>query len=144
MFTERSLVEKLELFVDEYISMLMQHHYLPIFVLQTIHRNPDFVKEIPQPFMEALVGYFKLEIERGRIKLVDPMQFIPSVMGMCVFPFVAKPVLKHVLMLDEDAFTELMTREIFWCSVKTIGEDLLPYRADAISPLIGKHEPLPQ
>lgn len=108
LFSEVSLIEKMELFVDQYMDLLTKNPYLPIFVLQTVHKNPDFIKELPKEIMQGLIEYFNGEIEKGKIKKVDPEQFIPSLIGMCVFPFAANPVIKHMFAFDNKQFDQFI------------------------------------
>ncbi len=108
LFTEISLIEKIEHLIEKYLDFLSKNPFLPIFIFQTVHRNPEFVVDLPKDVMLSLVDYFNMEIEKGSIRRVDPLQFIPSLIGMCIFPFLARPIVQHMLNLDDPSYQALL------------------------------------
>jgi hypothetical protein len=42
------------------------------------------------------------EIDSGKIKPIDPKQLIANLIGLCIFPIVAKPILKVLLFNNND------------------------------------------
>jgi hypothetical protein len=46
--------------------------------------------------------------EKGLIKKVSPIQLMLNILSMCVFPFVAKPLVKGVTGIDEVQFKLLV------------------------------------
>jgi TetR/AcrR family transcriptional regulator len=111
--TEAPLFDKLELFVDEYISLLLRNPALPRFVFNEINTNADafikvYFKDKGTRNISALVGAVQKEIEEKRIKPIDPRQFLMNLMAMCVFPFLARPILQVVMKLDNQQFMQLM------------------------------------
>ena len=104
IFTDISLVEKVEYFIERYIELLVDKPYLPMFLINTVHRNPDFIAELPREFMQGFLGYFQMEVEKGTVRNIDPKQFILSVMSMCIFPFMAKPVARHMFDMNEEEY----------------------------------------
>jgi hypothetical protein len=66
----------------------------------------------------------KQAIKDKEIRAVDPKNFVVSLLGMCVFPFVAEPMLKHLLPgfdTESPGFIKKRTREIIdliWSDLK--------------------------
>ncbi len=111
--SEASLFDKLELFVDEYISLLLKNPSLPRFVFNEINTNADafievYFKDKLIQNISALVRTVQKEVEEKRIKPIDPRQFLMNLMAMCVFPFLARPLLQVVLKQDNQQFTQLI------------------------------------
>lgn len=107
------LFEKIERFCEEYVTLVMDNPYLPLFVLNEINRDPHYFlgkvwkgKSTPRP--EKLLAQIKAEQAAGRIRSVDPLQLLMHLLSMTIFPFVAKPMLRKNLGLDEQTFRVVM------------------------------------
>ena len=112
---ELGLFEKIERFCDEYITLVMDNPYLPLFVLNEINRDPHYFlgkvwkgKSTPRP--EKLLAQIKAEQKAGRIRAVDPLQLLMNLLSMTIFPFVAKPMLRKNFGMDEQAFRLAMEK----------------------------------
>jgi len=87
-----TLDEKIEILVENYISLLIENPELPLFVLSEIRVNPERFKvrlQIP----DLLRNSSLVRQMREKRPDVEPVHFITSLLGMTLFPFVAKPVL---------------------------------------------------
>ncbi len=106
--SELSLYEKIEQFCDGYISMALENPYIPMFVLNELHKQPDaFVRKMfnnELPDLSKLVQQIDEEIKKGNIKPISPVQLIMNMMSLCVFPFLAKPIFSILMGLDELQF----------------------------------------
>ncbi len=98
-----TLEEKIESLVEKYIDMLLENPDLPIFILSEIRANPERFKEAIH-IRKILNDSSLIRQLREKRPDVEPIQFIVSVLGMAIFPFVAKPV----LYLDNTHFNALM------------------------------------
>lgn len=108
-----TLFEKIEKFTDEYIQVIMAHPYIPVFVLSEIHRNPDsFFQNYFHPEMKAgvvhIMGEFEKAVDNGEIIKTDPMQLLINMMSLCVFPFIAKPMLQRVIEASDETYNNLL------------------------------------
>lgn len=95
--TEMSVRDKLEAIVDGYLQMLFENPRLPIFVIFSAYRDPSILEHMPRPVFSDLMGFLRNAMKKGLLKKVDPEHLLVSIMGMCVFPFVAKPIASHML-----------------------------------------------
>lgn len=98
-----SLDQKIETLVEKYIDLLLENPDLPIFILSEIRANPERFKEAIH-IQEILKGSSLIRQLRDKRPDVEPIQFIVSVLGMTIFPFVAKPI----LFLDNSDFNVFM------------------------------------
>jgi len=103
--------EKLPRFVNEYLELLKENPYLPNFIMNELNRAPDKVE-----------GYFA----RGELLSVKVIRrieqqlhdvnphvsaphFVMNLISMCVFPFIAKPVVKQLFINPEpEAFNRFI------------------------------------
>ena len=110
--SDKTLFEKIEIFCREYISQVMRTPYVPIFILNEINQQPEaFLKKMfgdRKPPVDIFLKQFQKEIKQGKIKPVNPIQLFINIMGLCVFPFVAKPIIQLMAGKDKAQFDALM------------------------------------
>lgn len=107
--TELPVQEKIKAIVENYVTSIAETPYLPLFVMNEIHQQPELLVMR----MRSMTGFpnvisFMKEIveagKRGEIKEVSPIQLFLNIISMCIFPFVAKPLIQGVLQLDNVQF----------------------------------------
>lgn len=104
--SETSLEEKFERITAHYINMLIEHPDLPIFVLSEIRNDPDrFSNRLQAKTLLTQSVFVKQLLERKTS--INPFHLLMNLLGMTVFPFVAKPVLQPVIG-GEDNYIKLM------------------------------------
>lgn len=107
------LFEKIEQFVNQYIDEILENPYLPLFVLNEIHRNTDwFLKNVikgeNQPKPELFLKQIEKEVKKKTIKRVDPIHLLLNILSMTIFPFIAKPMVQSKLGLTDAQFKAVM------------------------------------
>ena len=112
-YSEQSLPEKVEAFVDHYLDLLLNNPHLPGFVINELNRHPEeFVANIlrqkARPDPMPLLVQVQLEGQAGRIREVNPFHFFLNLISMCVFPFLARPMLQNLVKIDDETFDNLM------------------------------------
>lgn len=101
-----TLDEKLEKITESYINMLLEHPDLPIFVLSEIRNNPEQLSNRFQARKHLTESVFIKQLVARRSD-INPFHFLMNLLGMNLFPFVAKPVLQPIVG-NEDAYRQLM------------------------------------
>ncbi|MCX6232574.1 MAG: TetR/AcrR family transcriptional regulator [Bacteroidetes bacterium] len=101
-----SFERKIEIFVENYINMLINFPQLPSFVLTEVNRNPERIAEmfgkigiIPSVILQGI----QKEVDKGNISAVEPKQILANIVALCVFPFAARPLLQIVLTENDTA-----------------------------------------
>lgn len=95
-------------FIDRYIRALNAEPSLPqLMVREVLARNSPYQKVIAQRFVQQAVNLMPPrlaeDIALGRIRAdMDPRLTLMSLVGMCVFPFLAGPILWPVLGYEYD------------------------------------------
>ncbi|AZI40975.1 TetR/AcrR family transcriptional regulator [Epilithonimonas vandammei] len=100
---ELTLEQKLETLAENYIDLLIDNSDLPIFILSEIRANPERFKDRLQVQHILRNSSFVSQIREKRPD-VEPVHFIVSLLGMIIFPFIAKPI----LFSDTKRFNALM------------------------------------
>lgn len=111
--SEIPLLQKIENFVEAYITVVMENPYLPIFVLNEINRDPErFLKKLwpnhSKPNPAPLLKQIQEEVAAGRIKPIDPASLLVNMISLVVFPFVGRPMIQHMIGMDKKQFAAFM------------------------------------
>lgn len=116
---DQALPEKIRSAVDNYITGISENPFLPLFVLNEINQNPHRIAErfLSAPNFPNIRGFAQQlmdGMEKGTLRRVDPIQLMISIISMCIFPFVAKPLLQAVFSVDDPAFRRFIEeRKVF-------------------------------
>ncbi len=98
---------KIENFVSLYIDLLAKHPHIPGFVTHEISSRPKrLLKFIDAAGLNItlLKQEIKQEIKKGTIIDIAPEQLIVNFISLCVFPFIAKPIITNIV-LDNNKIT---------------------------------------
>ena len=107
-----SLEKKIEQVVANYIDLLLEEPDLPTFIFNEVRPNPQFFV-VHSPIREvltnsALTRQYAEAVARGEISEPNLMHAILNVIGLVIFPFVAKPILSAITNLPEEQYKALM------------------------------------
>lgn len=86
----------LEQFITEYIMLLKRKPYIPQFVIHELNRNPErIVEEMKSTRFDKQLLFDLIEqaAEDKLIRPIPPVHLITNILSMCVFPFVARPII---------------------------------------------------
>ncbi len=101
------LFEKIEKVSFNYIEMLKRNPDIAIFVFHEISRNPQRLvgnfKNVGAEF-EIISMQIAEEVTAGNIIPIKAEHLIANLISLCVFPFIAKPVLMGMTGMDQDAW----------------------------------------
>ena len=111
--SDMPLFEKIEHFCEEYITVMAENPYVPLFVLNEISNDPEnFLTRIwdkkgfprPQKFLDQI----EKEARKGTIKRISPLHLLINLISMCIFPFVGKSMIQFTMGLDELQFRNII------------------------------------
>jgi AcrR family transcriptional regulator len=88
--------EFLESFIRNYILLIKKRPFIPSFVIHELNRKPErIVQYIKQsPFKkEGVFNLIRQAVEDGKIRPIEPVHLITNIIALCIFPFVAKPII---------------------------------------------------
>jgi len=111
---DSSIEDKVKNFTSNYITFISKHPYLPNFIIQELNRNPKFFEKIQQnaafPTLEKFKAQVALEVEKGILKPTDGEQLFINILSLNIFPFIASPLIKGLLKVDDKGFKQLMEK----------------------------------
>lgn len=111
--SDEPLFVKIEQFCNEYITVVLENPYLPLFVLNELNQDPVYFmnklwKEDKRPDPQKFLEQIEREIKKGVIKRISPVQLLMNLISMTIFPFVGKPMFQLNLGIDDLQFKMLM------------------------------------
>ncbi len=102
-----SLEIKVERIASNYIDLIIENPELPLFVLSELRNNPGHFIKLTEKAEFLNQSVFIQQIEKKRPD-IHPFHFFVSVMGLCLFPFLMRPVLQKMANMKDKAFVDLM------------------------------------
>jgi hypothetical protein len=93
--------KKVELFIENYLNIIVDNPFIPAFIIGELNRNPqelaDFIFEsgietTQVPFIIGEVISKELGITPQQVR-----HLIVNIVALCVFPFVARPLLERII-----------------------------------------------
>lgn len=112
--SDNSIFEKIRAFSSNYISFIMEHPYLPNFIIQELNRNPQFLKNLISKEDFPSVEKFKIQVdkyvEKGLIKPINSSQLFINLVSLNILPFLAAPLLKGFLNLNDSEYKQLLKK----------------------------------
>jgi AcrR family transcriptional regulator len=109
---ETSFEEKVEQFAAGYIDLIFREPDIPLFIMSEIRNNPEQLLQKVDirntVFNSVFTRQFGEAVEQGKIKDQNFIHFMMNFIGLIVFPFIGKPLLKAISGLTEEQFNTLI------------------------------------
>jgi AcrR family transcriptional regulator len=103
-----SLETKIESIATSYIDLILVNPDLPFFVMSEARNNPEIINKVAQKKDFLKNSVFIRQIKEKKPDL-NPYHLLINLLGMCVFPFIMKPILQQISDMGEPAFKQMMT-----------------------------------
>ncbi len=104
MLSNLPIEEKLSIFIERYISLLLKNPFFPSFIIKEISRDPKFLATVIRSQgvnPNKLFEMFENEMEAGKIMRMDPRDLMINILALSIFPFVAKPLI-NIMFFESD------------------------------------------
>ncbi|PRX43831.1 TetR/AcrR family transcriptional regulator [Salegentibacter salegens] len=109
---DSSIEDKITNFTHNYITFITKHPYIPNFIIQELNRNPGFIEKLQAnsafPSLDKFNAQVEKEVKDGILKPTDGKQLFIHILSLNIFPFVATPLVKGFLKLNDREFKKLM------------------------------------
>lgn len=109
---ETSLDQKVQEVARRYIDLILKEPEIPTFLVTEIRNNARELLD-KLPVVQTINGsiYFKQyqnALDRGEVTEPNPLHFLMNVIGLIIFPFIAKPMLMEIGNLKTSDFRQMM------------------------------------
>jgi TetR/AcrR family transcriptional regulator len=118
--SDGSLDDKIDRLIALYIDNLSRSPFLPAYIIAELHHHPERVelllskamgakpKGVLSPLLRKLAAQIDEEVAAGRMRPIAPEEFAVNLVSLCIFPFAARPMLRIVFGMDDDAFARFI------------------------------------
>lgn|SRR5690554_1958201 len=107
-----TLEEKISEIVSRYIDVLLDEPEVPTFLVTEIRSNPKGLTEkfpIGQTIVKSVFfTQYQEAYKLGKIVERHPLHFMLNLIGLIVFPFIAKPLLLEISGVEKSEFNRVM------------------------------------
>lgn len=107
-----TLDKKVALIADRYIDFIIREPEVPMFLITEIRNNPhELFKKFPVEQMINRSVFFaqhREAVEKGKIAEPNPLHFLMNLIGLVIFPFVAKPIIMGIGNIKTEEFNMLV------------------------------------
>jgi AcrR family transcriptional regulator len=106
-----TIVEKIEGIADHYIDLLLENPYFPLFIVNELMSASNRLPQMTNNGKMFLNSHFFKQLWAlqlgGKIKF-HPINIVINMLGMIVFPFLARPLVLKSGAMNEDDFRKIM------------------------------------
>lgn len=104
---EASLKEKIKSIAKEYTDLLIENEKLPTFILNEWMINKQMFEMFAQSALQIVQPVIEQQLKEGDLQ-ISVADFITNVLGIIIFPFVAKPMIISSGLVSEEDFVEFV------------------------------------
>ena len=109
IINEIPILDKIERFIHSYIEFVSNNPEIPLFILSEINKNPERLTLILKttenfPKIQQFAFQVMLEMQLGKLKQVNTIHLMLNILSLCIFPFIARPMVQNVMNLKHDEF----------------------------------------
>jgi len=98
--SDNSIFTRIEMIVNQYMDMLDENPFIPLFILHEIHRNPQRPADLLLGSgldLKLILRNLIREDDRKLMRPIDPIHLIVNIISLCVFPYVASPLIDQIM-----------------------------------------------
>lgn len=98
--------------INGYVDLLDRIPYLPNFILSEINRDPAKVAMLLQESgikPQLVIMALEAAMDRGELVRMDARELIIYMIGLCVFPVIARPLMGHLLFPNDIEYQQFMS-----------------------------------
>lgn len=109
------IVVILDRIIHRYIDFVSENPQVPLFLISELTKDPERMQNLlnhTQNFSKMQNFGMKLmqEMQAGTIKQVHPLHLIVNILGMCIFPFLARPMVQNVMKISDEDYTLFLSQ----------------------------------
>ena len=112
--SDEPIVHKIEQVIDAYIELLIEHPFIPGFIIKELNRDPSGLFKLVVKFglnPQAIFDQMQIAMDRGEIIQMQPRHLAANIISMCIFPFAARPIISFILFKDDQKALEAFYAE---------------------------------
>ena len=109
---ESSFETKLDMVINNYITLLIKEPEIPLFILSELRSNPEHLLQKMNAKEIIMQSHFVKQlgevIHKNSLAQKDLLHLIINILGMTIFPFVARPIVQSIGEMSSEQFNMMM------------------------------------
>jgi TetR/AcrR family transcriptional regulator len=113
--SDKNLVDKIKSLIEHEITVFIGHPDLARFIIGEVANHPERLIEQgkklginPRAFLHNFEAQVQAEVKSGNIRPIAGRQLLMNIMSLCIYPFVARPIIRTMMELDNKSFDKMM------------------------------------
>jgi len=112
--SEEPLKIKISNYVDHTIDALKLNRGILIFVIYELNVNPERITELFAGKGNVDFSIFKKQVKAESKNEVNADMLFTDMVALCIYPFIAQPILKKMMNKDEIAYRDFLEERKSW------------------------------
>jgi TetR/AcrR family transcriptional regulator len=105
----------LDRIIHRYIDFIAENPKVPLFLISELSKDPERIKNLlnqTQNFSKMQNFGVKLmqEMQAGTIKQINPLHLMLNVISMCIFPFIAQPMVQQIMKISDEDYAFVLSQ----------------------------------
>jgi TetR/AcrR family transcriptional regulator len=100
--------EKLQQLINVFMDQAMKYPYREMYVVTELNRTAKTVPEEKKTRVKLFLKEISAEMEKGRIKKMDPRQFCMNLFSLMAYPLITNCLNKTLYNVNDDEYQQLM------------------------------------
>ena len=112
---EKSFSEIITTAIENHFNFIRENHKLALFIINETNNNKSnnqIWKEVAIPVfskvMASITEMINAEINAGKIRPIDPVNFLVTIISLNIFVFVAQPLLADITHFSKEEFNAFL------------------------------------
>lgn len=101
--------EKLQKLINVFMDQAMKFPYREVYVVTELNRTEKTVPEEKKTRLRQFLNEIAAEMEKGKIKKMDPRQFCMNLFSLMAYPLITNCLNKSLYNISGKEYTELMS-----------------------------------
>ncbi|WP_306352548.1 TetR/AcrR family transcriptional regulator [Flavobacterium sp. '19STA2R22 D10 B1'] len=110
IFSELPFKMKIEEFIDDSFTMGTEYPYMEIYLVTQLNQGCYFKDE---EHMDRILNQFykelEVEMDKGTITKMDPIQFILNLISLISFPTSMRPLFQKTMRITDEAYNQILS-----------------------------------
>ena len=100
--------DKLQQLINVFMDQAMKFPYREVYVVTELNRTEKVVPEEKKTRIKAFLKEISVEMEKGKIKKMDPRQFCMNLFSLMAYPMITNCLNKSIYNVNEIEYQKLM------------------------------------
>ena len=119
--------EKIAGYIDVVVNFGLTYPYFTNFIISEINRHPDkeqlFCSQNKSKTADLIREQLEEEIKNGKLAPISAEDFIVNLMSLCNYPLLAKPILKTIHGMTDEAYYNFLSERKRTIFITVFGEE---------------------